>query len=84
MTPLTLEGSNLSTWQGFIDALAMALEGRGGYFGWDLHSLQDCLCGGYSPHPPPYHVVVDNAESFFEYVSSEASWVDYAHSSRAR
>lgn len=33
----------------------------GSSFGWDLHSLQDCL-HGTSMHSPPYEIVITHAE----------------------
>ncbi len=62
MTPemkLILDGSRIRGVDDFIHALRDALQSP--YFGFELHSLRDCLFGGYAPQPPPYHVLVTDA-----------------------
>lgn len=38
--------------EGFLCALGEAINGSGGYFGRNLHALQDCLIGGFGPSAP--------------------------------
>ena len=74
MSSVVLDGSKIHDLPSFIAALAAALaesdskaddENEDGiaepYFGWDLHSLQDCLQGGYLG-TPPYEITVRDAE----------------------
>ncbi|MCR8845350.1 barstar family protein [Paenibacillus sp. SC116] len=56
----------------FFCALGEAINGPGGYFGFNLSSLEDCLCRGFGAVPPFYiyliHVNSKSSESdkFFE------------------
>ena len=62
-----VEGSQLDSFCGFLRELAAAAganEPLG--MGWDLHSLRDSLFGGYASGPPPYHVLVVDADELFE------------------
>jgi RNAse (barnase) inhibitor barstar len=36
----------------FFCALGETMQGPGGYYGKDLDSMEDCLCGGFGPVPP--------------------------------
>ena len=61
----TIDGSDLSSFQSFADAVARALAAQTGepaYFGWHLSSFEDCLCGGFIGRPP-YEIVVDDADA---------------------
>lgn len=60
---ITLDGTKIRDVGSFLDELSRAL-GSGdpsAYFGWELHSLNDCLQGGFLGEPP-YDVQVANAE----------------------
>ncbi|MEU0544614.1 barstar family protein [Nocardia sp. NPDC005978] len=43
----TLVGDAVTDIDGFYCALGEAINGPGGYFGWNLDALADCLCGGF-------------------------------------
>ncbi len=58
-----LNGSEIRCFDDFVSAMATALSVD--YFGWDLHSLHDCLQGGYGGEPP-YEIVVSEAETMLE------------------
>ncbi len=58
-----LDGSEILCFDDFVAAMAAALSVD--YFGWDLHSLHDCLQGGYGGEPP-YAIVVSDAEAMHE------------------
>lgn len=61
----TIDGSALSGFQSFADAVARALSAQTGepaYFGWHLSSFEDCLCGGFIGRPP-YEIVVEDADA---------------------
>ena len=47
--------------RGLHCALGEALRGPGGYYGWGLDALNDCLGGGFGV-VPPFTVVWRNAE----------------------
>ncbi|PYI56315.1 barstar family protein [Paenibacillus flagellatus] len=49
----------------FFCALGEAINGPGGYFGFDLLSLEDCLCGGFGA-VPPFTLNLENGSDFFE------------------
>ncbi|MFD0590073.1 barnase inhibitor [Paenibacillus sp. GCM10027627] len=49
----------------FFCALGEAINGSGGYFGFDLMSLEDCFCGGFGV-VPPFTLNVQNDCDFFE------------------
>ncbi|WP_432776580.1 barnase inhibitor [Brevibacillus gelatini] len=49
----------------FFCALGEAINGPGGYFGFDLLSLEDCLCGGYGV-APPFTLTLQNDSDYFE------------------
>ena len=42
-----LDGRHITDEPGFFCALGEAVNGPGGYFGWGLDALADCLCGGW-------------------------------------
>ncbi|WP_052410392.1 barstar family protein [Paenibacillus durus] len=48
----------------FFCALGEAINGPGGYFGFDLLSLEDCLCGGFGVMPP-FTINLQNVSDFF-------------------
>lgn len=42
-----LDGTYIVSYPSFFCALGEAINGPGGYYGFDLMSMCDCLCGGY-------------------------------------
>lgn len=63
-----IDGANISSMRIFAEEVGKALAaGTGGasYFGRDLNSFHDCLCGGYIGWPP-YEIVIENAENMLE------------------
>lgn len=48
----TLEGRQVVDEDSFCCALGEAVNGPGGYFGWNLSALDDCLRGGWGAAPP--------------------------------
>lgn len=38
--------------EGFYCAIGEAINGPGGYFGWNLDTLDDCLSGGFGAQAP--------------------------------
>jgi hypothetical protein len=51
-TRYDLDGRFVTDIEGFYCALGEAINGPGGYFGWNLHAVDDCLCGGFGARPP--------------------------------
>jgi RNAse (barnase) inhibitor barstar len=47
-----LDGRFVTDVEGFYCAIGEAINGPGGYFGWNLDALDDCLSGGFGVHPP--------------------------------
>jgi len=60
---VSLDGSKISDFKSFLGELSATLADaeQPVYFGWELHSLGDCLQGGYVGNPP-YDIEVRNAE----------------------
>ncbi|MEV7534439.1 barstar family protein [Streptomyces hydrogenans] len=48
----TLDGRHIVDEDSFYCALGEAVDGPGGYFGWNLDALDDCLCGGWGATTP--------------------------------
>ncbi|GAA5096899.1 barstar family protein [Nocardia iowensis] len=48
----TLDGQAVTDIVSFYCALGEAINGPGGYFGWNLDALSDCLCGGWGASSP--------------------------------
>ncbi|AJC53338.1 hypothetical protein GZL_00734 [Streptomyces sp. 769] len=48
----TLDGRQIVDEDSFYCALGEAINGPGGYFGWNLSALDDCLRGGWGAAPP--------------------------------
>lgn len=48
----TLDGGHIVDINSFYCALGEAINGPGGYFGWNLDALVDCLRGGWGATPP--------------------------------
>ncbi|EHS58247.1 barstar family protein [Paenibacillus sp. Aloe-11] len=48
----TLDGKYISDFTTFFIALGEAINGPGGYYGFSLDSLADCLCGGFGAIGP--------------------------------
>ena len=42
-----VDGGRVDSFEMFFICLGEAVSGPGGYFGWDLQSLHDCLHGGF-------------------------------------
>lgn len=65
---VTIDGAAISTFHDFVTAVARAVHGAGSldpYFGFDLHSFQDCLFGGFGG-APPYEIEVHDAETMLQ------------------
>ncbi|GAA2586134.1 hypothetical protein GCM10010435_75370 [Winogradskya consettensis] len=50
--PFDLDGRFVTDVEGFYCALGEAVNGPGGYFGWNLDALEDCLRGRWGAQPP--------------------------------
>ncbi|MFD6752144.1 barstar family protein [Micromonospora gifhornensis] len=51
-TTYDLDGRYVSDIEGFYCAIGEAISGPGGYFGWNLDALHDCLRGGFGARTP--------------------------------
>jgi RNAse (barnase) inhibitor barstar len=51
-TTFALDGRFVTDIEGFYCAIGEAINGPGGYFGWNLDALDDCLCGGFGAQAP--------------------------------
>ncbi|MFI0799183.1 Barstar (barnase inhibitor) [Amycolatopsis lurida] len=51
-TTYDLDGRFVTDIEGFYCAIGEAINGPGGYFGWNLDALDDCLSGGFGALPP--------------------------------
>ncbi|MGI5241899.1 barstar family protein [Dactylosporangium sp. CA-139066] len=47
-----LDGRFVTDIEGFYCAIGEAINGPGGYFGWNLDALDDCFAGGFGARPP--------------------------------
>ncbi|KQO15406.1 barstar family protein [Paenibacillus sp. Leaf72] len=47
-----IDTANVTNSSDFFCALGEAINGPGGYYGYDIKSLEDCLCGGFGAAPP--------------------------------
>jgi RNAse (barnase) inhibitor barstar len=47
-----LDGRDVVDVDAFYCALGEAVNGPGGYYGWNLDAMDDCLHGGFGPMPP--------------------------------
>ncbi|WP_068929365.1 barstar family protein [Planobispora rosea] len=56
-----LDGRFVTDIEGFYCALGEAINGPGGYFGWNLSALDDCLRGGWGAMPP-FRLIWHHAE----------------------
>ncbi|MGG4221266.1 barstar family protein [Paenibacillus jamilae] len=61
----TLDGEYISDFTTFFIALGEAINGPGGYFGFSLDSISDCLCGGFGA-VGPFTIHWKNAHFFLE------------------
>ncbi|BBH63405.1 hypothetical protein ACTI_00900 [Actinoplanes sp. OR16] len=50
-TVFELDGRHITDEEGFYCAIGEAVNGPGGYFGWNLGALHDCLQGGWGAAP---------------------------------
>nr|WP_203614952.1 barstar family protein [Streptomyces sp. SID13726] len=60
-TTYHLDGRHITDLPGFFCALGEAVNGPGGYFGWGLDALNDCLRGRWGA-APPFHLVWHDSE----------------------
>jgi RNAse (barnase) inhibitor barstar len=60
-TTYHLDGRHITDLPGFFCALGEAVNGPGGYFGWGLDALDDCLTGRWGATPPLSLVWHDSA-----------------------
>ncbi|GAA1022912.1 hypothetical protein Aple_100570 [Acrocarpospora pleiomorpha] len=51
-TTYDLDGRFVTDIEGFYCAIGEAINGPGGYFGWNLGALDDCLCGRFGARAP--------------------------------
>ncbi|WP_233579381.1 barstar family protein [Verrucosispora sp. FIM060022] len=51
-TTYDLDGRYVTDIEGFYCAIGEAVNGPGGYFGWNLDALHDCLRGGFGARTP--------------------------------
>ncbi len=51
-TTYDLDGRYVTDVEGFYCAIGEAVNGPGGYFGWNLDALHDCLRGGFGARTP--------------------------------
>ncbi|QLY34872.1 barstar family protein [Nocardia huaxiensis] len=51
-TTFSLDGSGIRGTESFYCALGEAINGPGGYFGFNLDSMRDCLLGGFGAQTP--------------------------------
>ncbi|MEV0561010.1 barstar family protein [Dactylosporangium sp. NPDC050588] len=51
-TTYDLDGRFVTDIEGFYCAIGEAINGPGGYFGWNLDALDDCLCGKFGARTP--------------------------------
>lgn len=51
-TTYDLDGRFVTDIEGFYCAIGEAINGPGGYFGWNLDALDDCFCGGFGAQAP--------------------------------
>ncbi|TDC39809.1 hypothetical protein E1211_03060 [Micromonospora sp. 15K316] len=51
-TTYDLDGRFITDIEGFYCAIGEAISGPGGYFGWNLNALHDCLTGGFGARTP--------------------------------
>jgi hypothetical protein len=51
-TTYDLDGRFVTDIEGFYCAIGEAINGPGGYFGWNLDALDDCFCGGFGARAP--------------------------------
>ena len=51
-TTYQLDGHNVTDLEGFYCAIGEAINGPGGYFGWNGAALRDCLSGGWGAARP--------------------------------
>lgn len=56
-----LDGGFVTDLDGFYCAIGEAINGPGGYFGWNLDALHDCLTGRWGA-TSPFQLVWDNSE----------------------
>lgn len=66
-----LNGKSIIDYSSFFCAIGETINGPGGYFGFDMASLRDCLCGGFGAKIP-FTLVWDNANISVEKLDKEA------------
>jgi RNAse (barnase) inhibitor barstar len=60
-TEYHLDGRHVTDVEGFYCAIGEAINGPGGYFGWNADALRDCLLGGWGATRPSRLVWHDSA-----------------------
>lgn len=75
-----LDGTYITDYSSFFCAVGEAINGPGGYFGFDMMSLRDCLRGGFGAKIP-FTIVWNNANISSEKLDKE-SWVKEIESTR--
>lgn len=68
-----LDGLNITDYSSFFCALGEAINGPGGYFGFDMMSLRDCLSGGFGAQVP--FTIVWNASSKSIDMLNKEAWI---------
>ena len=75
-----LDGSHVTDADGFYCALGEAVNGPGGYFGWNLNAVDDCLGGGWGAEAPFTLIWNHSAPSLFALrtatTQGDDGWVD--------
>ncbi|ALA41296.1 barnase inhibitor [Paenibacillus peoriae] len=66
----TLDGEYISDFTTFFIALGEAINGPGGYYGFSLDSISDCLCGGFGT-VGPFTIHWKNVHYFLERFEEE-------------
>ncbi|WP_434659637.1 barstar family protein [Paenibacillus polymyxa] len=66
----TLDGEHIFDFTTFFIALGEAINGPGGYFGFSLDSISDCLCGSFGA-VGPFTIHWKNAHYFLERFEEE-------------
>jgi hypothetical protein len=66
-----LDGRNVTDVEGFYCALGEAINGPGGYFGWNGDALHDCVRGGWGAEWP-FRLIWNDAEVARSHLTTDA------------
>ena len=69
-----LDGTYITDYSSFFCALGEAMNGPGGYYGFDLNSLVDCFCGGFGAKAP-FTLLWENHQVGKKYLDKNC-WVE--------